>query len=225
MLRWAKLPLTINIRAVQQEVTALSSGWQPHFNTRHYNGNWTVLPLRSPGGETGCILPEVLSHGGFGDTPGMNSCPEIRTFLSQFNCPLMSVRLLNLAAGAEIKEHRDRELSFEQGEARLHVPIFTNEHVRFYVQGQRVQMEEGDCWYLNAGLPHSVCNNGDSDRIHLVIDCIVNDWLKQLFDKSEKQEATTQDNTVQRQVIEELRRKGTPEADQLALQLEAALEN
>jgi hypothetical protein len=40
-------------------------------------------------------------------------------------------------------------------------------------------MKEGECWYLNFNLPHRVKNSGTADRIHLVIDCVVNDWLLQ----------------------------------------------
>ena len=39
-------------------------------------------------------------------------------------------------------------------------------------------MAEGECWYLNFSLPHKVANNGDKDRIHLVVDCMLNHWLQ-----------------------------------------------
>jgi hypothetical protein len=40
-----------------------------------------------------------------------------------------------------------------------------------------VIMEPGIVWYLRLSDPHSVINNGISDRMHLVIDAAVNDWL------------------------------------------------
>jgi hypothetical protein len=33
--------------------------------------------------------------------------------------------------------------------------------------------------YLNVNLPHRVAHRGAADRIHLVIDCVVNDWLRE----------------------------------------------
>ena len=42
-------------------------------------------------------------------------------------------------------------------------------------------MKEGECWYLDLSLPHWVENHGKTDRIHLVIDCLVNDWLRELI--------------------------------------------
>ncbi len=42
-------------------------------------------------------------------------------------------------------------------------------------------LQEGECWYMNFNLPHSLYNGSDTDRIHLVIDAEVNDWVKDLF--------------------------------------------
>ena len=44
-------------------------------------------------------------------------------------------------------------------------------------------MKEGECWYLNLSLKHRVNNFGDTSRIHLVIDCKVNDWIKNLLNE------------------------------------------
>ena len=42
-------------------------------------------------------------------------------------------------------------------------------------------MQAGSAWYANINLPHSVQNKGKNDRIHLVIDCLRNDWSDKLF--------------------------------------------
>ena len=49
--------------------------------------------------------------------------------------------------------------------------------------GRRVVMNEGECAGDNDfNLPHSVANHyGATDRVHLVIDCVLNDWLRALF--------------------------------------------
>ena len=134
----------------------------------------------------------------------------------------MSVRLLNLAAGAIIQEHRDHGLAYEQGEARLHIPVHTNEHVSFYVNGELVPMAEGSCWYINANLPHRVANEGKADRIHLVVDCLVNDWLREQFEKGERSFYTPVDAGTSN-VIAELRRQDTPFAHRLADDMERRL--
>jgi quercetin dioxygenase-like cupin family protein len=158
------------------------------------------------------------------DTPLMAVCPAIQDFLSAFKCPVMSVRLLNLKKGAVIKEHRDHELAFEHGEARLHIPIFTNEQVEFYVQGERIPMQPGECWYINANLPHRVANYGDIDRIHLVVDCVVNDWLTALFDRSIKTLVEDDRKAVELlKMIFELRLQNTAVTNRLADELENSL--
>jgi hypothetical protein len=88
--------------------------------------------------------------------------------------------LLRLKAGSIIKEHTDSDLN-EEREIRIHVPVVTNPAVEFYLAGERVVMEEGQCWYLDLSRHHRVQNLGSTDRVHLVIDCVVNDWVKALL--------------------------------------------
>jgi len=101
--------------------------------------------------------------------------------LALLHCPLTAVRLLRLKAGSSIREHSDYRLGYEDGEVRLHIPVVTNPDVNFFLAGQRLSMQEGECWYLNVNLPHRVDNQSTTDRIHLVIDCVVNDWLAEFF--------------------------------------------
>jgi hypothetical protein len=53
--------------------------------------------------------------------------------------------------------------------------------MEFYLAGSRVVMGEGECWYLDLSQPHRLHNRGKTDRIHLVIDCVVNDWLRSII--------------------------------------------
>jgi aspartyl/asparaginyl beta-hydroxylase (cupin superfamily) len=133
----------------------------------------------------------------------------------------MSARFLNLHAGSVIKEHKDAELAFEKGEARLHFPVITNAGVEFYSERERIFLNEGDCWYLNANLPHNVSNNSNSDRIHLVIDCKVNNWLTNLINTSERiahKKETADENLLK--AIEHLRRQNTEASNTFADKLE-----
>ena len=101
--------------------------------------------------------------------------------LGALACKTTSVRFLKLGAGATIRRHRDYDLGLEDGEIRLHLPIHTNPNVEFLLDDQRVELREGELWYLNFNLHHSVHNRSDADRIHLVIDCVVNPWLQAFF--------------------------------------------
>ena len=219
----AKLPLTVPDRIATELRQYARSTWHPHFNTRQYQGEWTVLPLRTPGGKDHAI-PDLIGDDGYADTIHMRHLPSVQALMGSLACPIQSVRFLNLKAGAEIKPHRDHELAFEKGEARLHFPIITNRHVEFYIECTRLDMQPGTCWYINANLVHQVTNRGATDRIHLVVDCVVNDWLARLFDRADKQTKTAEVDIVQqRQVIDTLRSKCTPAATRLAEQLEREL--
>jgi len=118
----------------------------------------------------------------FVDTPLLAACPYFRDVVAVFHCPLRSVRLMRLTPNSVIKEHSDPYLSFEDGTVRLHVPVTTSDDVAFFVNGTRVAMEAGSCWYLRLSDPHRVENNGATARVHLVIDALVNDWLTQAFE-------------------------------------------
>jgi aspartyl/asparaginyl beta-hydroxylase len=117
----------------------------------------------------------------FGDTPMLADCRYFRAVLDSFACPLQAVRLMRLTAGSIIKEHADHDLCFEQGSVRIHVPIATNEGVIFELNRRRVILEAGSCWYLRLSDPHSVVNRGDTDRVHMVIDATVNEWVDTTF--------------------------------------------
>jgi hypothetical protein len=174
------LSLRFDVTRLQADLDGiLTTEFVPHFNTAYYQGDWSAVPLRSIGGRTDQIYPDPTKKNEFADTPLLARCPYIREVLATFPCPQQAVRFLRLRAGSVIKEHRDYELGFEDGEVRLHIPVRTNSEVYFMLDGQRVMMAEGECWYNNLSLPHSVANRGPIDRIHLVIDCIVNDWLRE----------------------------------------------
>jgi quercetin dioxygenase-like cupin family protein len=156
------------------------SGWVEHFVKQNYEGNWSVLPLRAPAGETHpirMIYPDPSCRD-FVDTPLLESSPAFRELLGAFDAPLGAVRLMRLSPGSLIKEHRDHDLGIEHGTVRLHIPIITSPLVEFLLNGSPVMMNEGECWYLRLSDPHSVANNGDADRVHLVIDASANPWIE-----------------------------------------------
>ncbi len=177
-----KLPLHFDVSWLQADFAHILTGeFVPHFNTAYYQGDWSAVPLRSIGGRTDQIYPDPTAKNSFADTPFLARCPYIREALTALHCPQQAVRFLRLKAGSIVKEHRDHELGFEDGEVRLHIPVVTNPEVEFVLNQTRVVMAEGECWYLNVNQPHRVANRGATDRIHLVIDCVVNDWLRDLM--------------------------------------------
>lgn len=181
-MRCLKLPFQFEPARLRADLALVDSKeWIPHVNRRHYDGEWSGAALRSLAGSATNLLPEAHGAAEFADTALLARCAYFREVLATFRCPLQSVRLLRLHAGSNIAEHVDHALDFDDGEIRLHVPIVTSDAVKFYLDGARLVMAPGECWYTNVNLPHSVENGGSIDRIHLVIDCRVDGWLRDLF--------------------------------------------
>lgn len=229
IIKSAILNIPVDIKSIQKEVTILQAElWKPHLNKRDYEGGWDVLSLRSPGGGLN-TLAEALNNERYANTPLLEQCPSVRLLLESLQCEKLSARFLNLHAGAVIKEHTDKELYFEKGEARLHFPVITNPFVEFYLDNERLLMQEGECWYINANLPHRLANNGSNNRIHLVVDCIVNDWLQGVFRnciaKTElmEKDVVLQHKNTTLQIINELRMRADSTSIQLADDLERQL--
>jgi Aspartyl/Asparaginyl beta-hydroxylase len=79
----------------------------------------------------------------FADTPALAAAPYFQVVLASLACPLEAVRLMRLAPGSLIKEHRDHDLAFEEGTVRLHIPVTTNDGVDFRLNGVPCAMQAG----------------------------------------------------------------------------------
>lgn len=177
-----KLPLQFEAALLQADLRELAGdAFVAHFNTRYYQGDWSVAPFRSIGGSASHIYPDPTARNAFADTPLLARCPHVRSVLASFPCPQQAVRFMRLKAGSTIREHRDYQLGYEDGEVRVHIPVVTHSEVEFVLNGVRVDMKEGESWYHNFNLPHRVANRGTVDRVHLVLDCVLNDWLREVL--------------------------------------------
>lgn len=181
MIKALKFPFSFDVGALQADLFGFeSTDWTPHFNTGYYEGDWSGIALRAPKDAHMDIYPDPTADT-FVDTKMLARCIYVPRVIESFECTLESVRFLRLGPGDQILEHRDHKLSIEDGVARVHIPIKTSPDVEFYLDNEMVQMLAGDAWYLNFNLKHRVKNNGAEERVHLVIDCIANDWLASFF--------------------------------------------
>lgn len=227
MIKYLQLPFHFDAQRMQEELRSLEQvDWKLHYQVKHYEGEWSALPLRNLTGKTDDVVISFVDGDVYQDTVLLQQCPYMKEVLEHFQCPLLAVRLLKLNAGAIIKEHRDAELNFEKGEIRIHIPVITNEQVEFYLDNERIQLKEGESWYMNFNLPHRIANNSNEDRIHLVIDAVVNDWVKELFNsdrilhKKEIDENDLLDEATKKEMIAHLRSMNTEVSNKLADELE-----
>jgi len=115
---------------------------------------------------------------------------EIEEVLEKYiGAETQRIRLMRLEPNqGELDRHTDqtdKEVGVENGDImRLHIPIKTNKDVMFSVwnsENKRLDrnMKKSTLWYLDMRKPHRAINGGKDERIHLVIDVIVNDNVKQ----------------------------------------------
>lgn len=231
VLKYLQLPFHFDAGRLQEEVSLLTNtSWQMHYQKLHYEGEWSAIPLRSIGGNADNIIISPTHDAPYEDTIFLSQCPYLQEVLKTFNCPLQAVRLLKLNAGAIIKEHRDAELNFEKGEIRLHIPVTTHADVEFYLDNERMDLAAGECWYMNFNLSHRISNKSNINRIHLVIDALVNDWAKELFNRNDiavKKEIEDRSgmhtDETKKQMIRQFREMNTPVSNKLADELEKEL--
>ena len=80
--------------------------------------------------------------------------------------------LVLLKSNSKIDKHIDTGKSLSICH-RVHVPIITNKDVLFDIDNEIKNLKEGEMWEINnSEKPHSVINNSNIDRIHLIVDWI-----------------------------------------------------
>jgi hypothetical protein len=84
------------------------------------------------------------------------------------NARIMTLMLAKLYARCNIPEHSDAGMLTNIH--RCHLPIITNKDCDFYINKKKFNFEEGKVVEFNNVMQHSVVNNSDVDRIHLICD-------------------------------------------------------
>lgn len=111
--------------------------------------------------------------------PMLGACKYFPEMFRFFETEITSIRLMRLDAGSELKEHTDPTLDACHREVvRLTVPIISDDNTTFLLNGTEVLMKPGEVWYMKLSQPHSVYNNGPTERINMSIDVTWNDWLE-----------------------------------------------
>ncbi|HMQ48360.1 MAG TPA: aspartyl/asparaginyl beta-hydroxylase domain-containing protein [Saprospiraceae bacterium] len=181
-----QLPISFDPSALKADLAKIrAEEWINHYSTSHHQGRWGVVPLRSVGGHPQIIYasPSGIQADFYKDTPILERCTYFQEVIGWFQCQVNAARLMLLAAGARILEHTDEMQMGELVEWRIHVPVLTHPTVRFVVNQILIPMREGEVWLADFNLPHSVDNDSPVDRVHLVLDCLPNDWLREQLEK------------------------------------------
>ncbi len=81
-----------------------------------------------------------------------------------------------LLAGGRINPHFDSHPTFRHSH-RIHVPITTNNRVRFMIDGRPYRMQVGQAYEINNQKTHSVINSAAEDRITFIFDYLPPDRI------------------------------------------------
>lgn len=178
--RYLRLPFDFDLARLEQDLQQLhAEQWIAHYNQQAHRRRWSCLPLRSVDGCADHILASPGDN--FLDTPLLARCAYFQYVLNSFQCEKTSVRLMALESGGRILPHVDAGGGFDDGVARIHIPIISDAAVIFTIDGEDKHFFPGAAWYMNASCLHAVHNGGSRTRIHLVLDCTPNAWLRRIF--------------------------------------------
>ncbi len=141
----------------------MSKAWkEENPSALNYSSGWTCISDRFP------VTKKIVQERFYGSRPDR-------------------IRFMRLKKGnGELARHADitdREAGVQAGKVvRLHIPIETNPEVIFNSwshKGEKrtLQMKAGSLWYLDVRKPHTAVNEGDQDRIHLVMDFYASEIL------------------------------------------------
>ena len=184
-------------------VTKIDTEYTNHYSNYNKDKSWSALSLRGYTKDPNFItkpaemnkkwqLEHINEEFIIQDTEIRKSLPQAEPLLSMFPGELHRVRLMNLSPnGGELERHTDQvdpDSGVQNGKVmRFHFPLITNDDVEFstwQVNGfkKNVQMKVGECWYIDTRKPHRAINNGDTNRIHLVVDVEANDEVRRLIE-------------------------------------------
>lgn len=105
--------------------------------------------------------------------------PVMHDLIGRFYPPggtIIRAMAAKLLSGGRINPHFDSHASFRHSH-RIHVPITTNNRVRFMIDGKPFRLEVGNAYEINNQKTHSVMNSGSEDRITFIFDYLPPDRL------------------------------------------------
>jgi len=203
--------------AILDELSRSGDRFAQHYSDYNKRKSWTAFALRGYQDNADFIIkPAEMAKGWKDDHPELmaarvrwtEAAPLFQVTIAQverLGLQLDRVRFMRLRSkNGELSRHADitdREAGLRDGcIARLHVPIRTSQAVTFVgytARGERLEQKfaERSLFYLDQRKPHAVYNTDPAlDRIHLVIDCFADAYVRQMI--AEAQDARAAPDTA-----------------------------
>ena len=133
---------------------------------------WPQQPRLVPDQIRPAFVQDPEWHGFYKRTEGLvQYLAQLAAYRTATSSTLYSTRnrwLSVVMPGARIDAHRDVTPSDRL--ARVHVPIMTNPHARFIVDGEPHWMRTGCAYLVDTSRLHEIRNDGQWPRVHLMFD-------------------------------------------------------
>lgn len=172
-----KLPVPIDVDRLRAEYGAIpGTAWGVSYWDVHCSID--VLLLR--GGDRG--TEEDFGATDIHDAPILDEMPYVSSLLSP-DGPLGGARyafLFRTKPNGITRVHDDTHDHYRRA-TRVHVPIVTNPEAFLLSEGRSKHFSVGEMWTFDNQSQHSVVN-GDSERVHMIIDVDPNPSLAALVD-------------------------------------------
>lgn len=106
--------------------------------------------------------------------PAYDALPALRPLIFGLMARCEAVRLggvliTRIPPGGRVLPHTDTGWHPEYYNVKLYVPVITNPRVVNRVGDERVVMAPGEAWYFDNTVEHEVTNDGEEERVTLII--------------------------------------------------------
>ena len=163
---FVQLPIVVNPEILLREIQALDKS---HWRAHHFNTLQSIPLVDMDPFEP--FWYDAASH-----------LPYLMSILHSWKAPIGKSRISILKPNATVEEHVDVD-HYWKYRLRVHIVVKSNPKAIFGCDDQILHLPEGQLWVSNNWAPHWIANNGDSDRIHIVIDTVGSPKLWELISK------------------------------------------
>ncbi len=102
-----------------------------------------------------------------------DASPQGKSLVEQYGAGyFVRARLVRVLGGGTFAAAPDRSIS-ETHSHRIHVPLISNDDVRFRVGDRALVIPEGEIYEINNLLPRDIANGGDVACVHLILDYVL----------------------------------------------------
>ena len=175
----------INLNKIKEETVGILK--QENFlnHKGDHSGGWGAIGLITFGGDP---YNDLCSDEEIKPTRLLQKCPEVQKIIELIPGIKQRVRIMEVKPNTRVFWHYDNgetidDLDYKKN-ARLHIPIFTNNLVEMNICHQKIEWEEGKIYYGDFSFPHMIHNKSNQNRIHLIIDVKISDDLLLLIPKN-----------------------------------------